>query len=183
VDGAGNPYLLFTTESSGIATPGAYQTTYEGGQDVFVMKLDPSTGDYVWGTYLGGSANESTETHEMAVDQAGNVYVAAPTKSTDFPTTAGAFSRTPDANYNQVFVSKISANGSTLVASTFVGGTANERPEGIAVDAAGNVYITGVTGSADFPLSANAFQSTMGGEPDAFVTVLSADLSTLLFSS
>jgi hypothetical protein len=183
VDPAGNAYLLFTTESSGLATGAAYQRTYAGNQDVFVAKLSSSSGSIVWGTYLGGSGNESTETHELAVDGNGNVYVAAPTTSADFPTTSGAFSRTPDASANQVFISKISADGSVLLASTLLGGSGFDRPEGIDVDGSGTVYLTGTTTSTNFPLSSDAHQTSLQGARDAFATVLSSDLSTLIYST
>jgi hypothetical protein len=184
LDGADNPYVLLTTESTDIFTsPTAYQRSYAGDQDLYVAKLRPEDGQLVWATYLGGSKNESTETHEFAVDQQGNVYIAAPTKSTDFPTTPGAFQRTYGGGDNEAFVAKISADGSRLLASTFVGGSGNDRPEGVAVDAMGNVYFTGTTTSANFPVTPDAFQATLGGTRDAIAVVLSADFSHLLYST
>jgi hypothetical protein len=183
VDGSGNPYLLFTTESAGIATSGVFQTGYGGGGDVYVAKLSPSTGNVVWGSYLGGSSSESTETHELAVDAAGTVYIAAATRSSNFPTTSGAYSRATDAVANQVFVAKISANGATLLASTTLGGNGFDRPEGVAVDGFGNVYLTGTTTSSDFPTTSDAAQTSLQGGRDAFAAVFSADLSTLRYST
>ena len=187
VNGAGSPHLLFTTQSSGIATPGAWDTTYGGNEDMFVAKFDPLTGALIWGTYIGGSKNESTETHEFAgFDAQGNLYVTGPTKSTDFPTTPGAFSRTFSsgaADSNEIFVVKVSADGSKLLAGTYIGGNGWDRSEGSAVDADGNVYLTGVTSSSNFPITPGAVQTMLRGENDAFVVKLSPDLSQLLYSS
>jgi hypothetical protein len=183
VDGAGNPYLLVTTLSEGLATPQAYQRRYGGGGDVLLTKLDPASGRTVWSTYLGGSGNESTETHELAVDAAGYAYIAAPTKSTNFPTTPKAFSREFDTTNNQTFVSKISPDGRQLVASTLLGGSGYDRPEGIAVDSSGNVVITGTTTSAGFPVTGDALSHRISGERDAYIVVLAPDLSSLVYST
>ncbi|MGH9900681.1 MAG: SBBP repeat-containing protein [Pyrinomonadaceae bacterium] len=184
VDASGNPYVLLTTESSdATTTAGAYDRSYAGSQDLYVAKLGSGSGLLSWGTYLGGTGNESTETHEFAVDAAGNCYVAAPTTSTAFPTTTGAYQRTFGGGTNDVFVSKISADGARLVASTFVGGAGNDRPEGVAVDAAGNVYFTGTTTSANFPVTAGARQTTLNGSRDAIAVKLSASFGQLLYST
>ena len=183
LDAAGNPYVLFTTKSTDIATnANAYDRTYAGDEDLYVAKLTPDKGNFVWGTYLGGSKNESTETHEFAVDAAGNCYVAAPTTSPDFPTTPGAFQRRFGGG-NDTFVAKISADGTRLVASTLVGGSGNDRPEGMAVDKDGNVCFTGTTTSADFPATTDATQTKLRGNRDAMVVKLAADFSQLLYAS
>jgi hypothetical protein len=187
VNGAGSPHLLFTTQSSGIATAGAWDTTYGGNEDMFLAKFDPLNGALIWGTYIGGSKNESTETHEFAgFDAQGNPYVTGPTKSTDFPTTPGAFSRTFSsgaADSNEIFVVKISADGSKLLAGTYIGGNRWDRSEGSAVDAEGNVYFTGTTTSTNFPVTANAWQKKLNGERDAIAVKLSADFSRLLYAT
>ncbi|MCC6952968.1 MAG: SBBP repeat-containing protein, partial [Deltaproteobacteria bacterium] len=184
VDSNGNLYGLTTTQSSNIATSGAFDTTYGGGGDEFVVKLSPSNGALIWGAYIGGSLNESTETHELAgTDANGNVYVTGPTRSTDFPTTTGAFQRTFGGGVNDAFVMKISSNGSTLLASTYLGGSVNDRPEGTYVAPNGMVFFSGVTGSPNFPVTPNAFRTTLGGGVDAFAAVLSADLSSVVYAT
>jgi hypothetical protein len=183
LDAAGNPYTLITTASTDAeTTPGAYQRTYGGDEDLYVARLTPDRGALVWATYLGGPQNESTETHELAVDAQGNVYIAAPTRSPSFPTTPGAFQR-QFGGVHDIFVAKLSADGSRLLASTFIGGDGPDRPEGVAVDAFGNVHFTGVTGSTNFPLTEDAVQSRRRGERDAVAVVLAADFSRLLFST
>ncbi len=184
LDGVGNPYVLLTTKSTDIpVTENAYGKTYAGQGDLYVAKLTPDEGKLVWGTYLGGPENESTETHEFAVDTEGNAYIAAPTKSPDFPTTPGAFQRKYGGGPNEIFVAKISPDGSQLLASTFLGGNDRDRPEGVAVDAAGNVYFTGTTTSHNFPVTRDAFQPNLIGDRNAFAVVLSADFSRLLYST
>ncbi|UCD29521.1 MAG: SBBP repeat-containing protein [Planctomycetota bacterium] len=195
IDSAGNLYNLASTSSTGIATPGAYDTTYAGGEDFFLAKLQPTDGSLIWATYLGGSQNEGLETHELTIDNQGNPIIAGGTQSTDFPTTPGAFDRTyngsggPGTGQNTNYpwdaqVSKISADGTQLLASTFVGGRFGEKAEGAAgVDLSGNVYLTGGTFSDNFPVTADAYQSTNPGNLNAFVVVLSPDLSQLLYAS
>jgi len=194
VDAAGNAYVMGTTNSGDFpTTTGAFQTTFGGGldNDTFVTKLNPAGNgslDLVYSTYLGGS-NED-EGRAIAVDAAGNAYVTGMTFSTTFPTTQGAFQPTSDGS-GDAFVTKLNPAGkgsADLVYSTFLGGSAFDRGNGIAVDAARNVYVTGETVSTTFPTTPGAFQTTFGGVEDAFVTKLnpagngSADLvySTLL---
>ena len=98
----------------------------------------------------------------IAVDTAGNAYVTGYTDSTDFPTTAGAFQTTFGGKYD-AFVTKLNPTGTALVYSTYLGGTGDDGGTGIAVDTAGNAYVTGVTYSTDFPTTAGAFQTTYGG--------------------
>jgi hypothetical protein len=184
LDAAGNPYVLLTTRSTDIiTTPGAYDRSFAGVEDLYVAKLAPSTGNLVWATYLGGPEDESTETHEFAVDPQGNVYVAAPTSSLTLPTTTGAFQRSYGGGGNDIYLAKISPDGSTLLAGTYIGGTGNDRAEGVAVDALGQVYFTGTTTSPNFPVTSDAFQSSLAGPRDAIAVMVSADFSQLLYSS
>jgi hypothetical protein len=182
---SGEVYFLFTTESTGIATPAAYDPTYGGNADFFLNKVDGLTGDVLWGTYLGGSENESTETHELAVDGDGLPYVSGPTKSTDYPVTAGAFQTTfgGSAGANDIVVSKFSSDGTQLLASTYIGGSGFDRSEGIAVDDQGRVFITGTTTSPNFPLTPDAYQQSLVDARDAFAVVLAPDFKTLRFST
>jgi len=178
VDAAGNPTVLFTTESSGIATAGAYDTTYGGDQDVFLVRLTGS-GDLTWGSYLGGPLNESTETHELAVSPSGQVYVAVPTMSADsaIPLSPQTVLRRygPGGGNNELLLARHSFDGTTLEAVTFIGGNGNDRAEGIAVDTSGSVFLTGTTTSSNFPVTPGALWSDSGGN-DAIIVLLTADL-------
>jgi beta-propeller repeat-containing protein len=176
VDAAGNAYVTGYTRSTDFpTTPGAFQTTFQGGfDDAFVTKLN-STGSAppVYSTYLGG--NDQDEGLGIAVDAAGNAYVTGTTRSTNFPTTPGAFQATPGGNGNDdAFVTKLNPTGSApLVYSTYLGGSGVDGGYGIAVDAAGNAYVTGFTSSTDFPTTPGAFQTANQGiVGNAFVTKL-----------
>jgi len=128
-------------------------------------------------TYLGGSGSEGVG--DLAVDLLGNVYLTGFTNSADFPTTIdpGSLSAT-----GHVFVTKLSPDGQEIIYSVILGGSGLSSGSGIAVDSAENVYLTGETTSPDFPI-VQPLQSTLGGDRDAFVTVLNPSAENLLFSS
>jgi hypothetical protein len=180
VDGAGDAYVAGRTASSDLPTATVFQPTLAGGYDAFVTKLDASGSAVVYSTYLGGSYVD--EAHAIAVDGAGNAYVAGSTASSDFPT-ANAFQPSYVMGY-EAFVAKLDASGSALVYSTYLGGTSVDEASAIAVDDAGSAYVAGYTWSVDFP-TAHAFQPTRAGgySADAFVTKLSASGRALVYSS
>jgi hypothetical protein len=184
VDGAGNAHVTgFTTSTDFPTSTGAFDTTLGGGQDAFVTKLGPSgSTPLLYSTYLGGSDDDFGD--GVAVDAAGNAYVTGRTFSTDFPTSADAFDTTLGGG-SDAFVTKLGPSGSApLLYSTYLGGSGDETGGGVAVDGAGNAYVTGDTGSADFPTSAGAFDTTLGGSGDAFVTKLGPSGSApLLYST
>ena len=105
--------------------------------------------------------------------------MAGYTTSTDFPITSGAF-QTTNAGGDEAFVSKLSSDLSSLLASTYLGGSGNDWIYTISIDSSGNVYVAGYTSSADFPTTGSAFQTANAGGSDAFVSKLSSDLSSLL---
>jgi hypothetical protein len=190
VDASGNAYVTGTTGSINFpTTTGAFQTTLGGSIDAFVTKLDPTGAALVYSTYLGGSSG-ATEGSGIAVDTSGNAYVMGVTGSTNFPTTTGAFQTTSGGSID-AFVTKLNPTGAALVYSTYLGGSDNEccggagggSGAGIAIDALGNAYVTGSTGSTDFPTTLAAFQTTLSGFFDAFVTKLNPAGSTLLYST
>src|SRR5262249_48895995 len=142
VDGAGSIYLTGESASTDFPiTPGALDGT-PSSLDVFVTKLD-ATGALVYSTFIGGSGSDNALA--IALDVAGDAFVFGWTTSTDYPTTPGAFDRSPHGN-NDAFVTKLNATGTALVYSTYLGGRSLEQNAGgIAVDAAGNAYVTGGT--------------------------------------
>jgi uncharacterized protein (TIGR03437 family) len=256
VDAAGNTYLAGSTENPAFpVTPGAPQTTFGGGtctaptynpllppttypcDDAFVLELDPH-GNVVFGTYLGGPAFDKAT--GIAVDSAGNIYVAG-AAGRNFPTTPGgpfgdsttavaflakinpatglvyshlipglsgqisvaldaqgsvyfagdyvSFAATPGSLQGKggIAVGKLNPAGTKLVYAAQFGGSSGgfgDSATGIAVDSSGNAYITGNTGSTDFPVTAGAFQTTL---PDrllaAFVTKLNASGSALVYGT
>ena len=180
VDAAGNAYAMgFTSSIDFPVTPGAFDTTANGGFDVFVAKINPAGSSLVYSTYIGGQGFDSGG--GLAVDSAGNAYVSGGTASLDFPTTPGAFDTLPDGN--DAFVTKLNPAGSALVFSTVLGGTVSDGASAVAVDGAGNVWLTGTTSSADFPLTAGAADSSFNGMADVFVSEFNSNASTLVYST
>ncbi|WP_295588324.1 SBBP repeat-containing protein [uncultured Lamprocystis sp.] len=170
VDGAGNAYVVGNTQSSNFPTAAALYPTRPGGSDAFVTKFGPQGQGPFYSTYLGGSGDDWGS--GIAVDTVGNAYVAGTTGSTvDFPITLTA--RYPNylGGAYDAFVTKFDSQGLGLVYSTYLGGTGEDDGYGIAVDAAGNAFVTGVTWSSDFP-AVNARYPTYRGNGDAFVTKL-----------
>ena len=155
VDGSGSAYVTGSTLSIDFPTQNALQSANGGGYDAFITKLNPSGTALVYSTYLGGSADENNpflsdvNTAGIAVDSVGNAYVAGYTPSNDFPT-RNAFQATNHGFIN-AFVSKLSASGSALIYSTYLGGHGDDFGHAIAVDNAGNAYVTGSASSSDFP--------------------------------
>jgi len=179
VDAAGNAYVTGYTQSTDFPTVTAFQATNGGGWDAFVTKLNASGSGLVYSTYLGGSGWDFG--NGLAADSAGNAYVTGYTISTNFPT-ANAFQATYGGSNGDAFVTKLHASGSGLVYSTYLGGSRSDVAMGLAVDAAGNAYVTGKTESTNFP-TATAFQATNGGYSDVFVTKLNAAGSGLVYST
>src|SRR3989475_595706 len=185
VDAPGNAYVTGNTFSPNFPpTAGAFQPRFGGGDnDAFVTKLNTlasGSASLVYSTYLGGTSDENG--FGIAVDSTGNTYVTGQTGSLDFPTTTGAFRPSFAGGFIDAFVTKLNPTGAALAYSTYLGGTGDEDGFGIAVDATGNAYVTGITFSPDFPTTAGAFQpSSPGG--DAFVTKLNPSGAALVYST
>jgi hypothetical protein len=171
VDASGNSFVTGSISSSDFpTTPGAFQVAGGGG---FLTKLNPTGSALVYSTAsIGGAA--------IALDSAGNAYVTG-VAGPGFPTTPGAFQTTFGGDDLDAFISKLNAAGSTLLYSTYLGGSGTDLGRGIAVDASGNAYVAGIAGSNNFPTTPGAFQTTCGG--GAFVTKLNASASALLYST
>jgi hypothetical protein len=180
VDGTGNAYVAGSTGSDDFSIENALYGTLKGGSDATVTKLNAAGNALVYSTYLGGGSADAGY-GGIAVDRAGNAYVTGYTTSTDFPTSTlmlyGTFSGGSDA-----FVTKLNEYGSALIYSTYLGGSSSERGLAIAVDGAGNVYITGYTQSGDFPKE-SPLDAVLGGTQDAFVTKINAAGSAVLYST
>ncbi len=137
----------------------------------------------VYSTLVGGS-QAADAAAAVAVDASGDMYVAGSTNALDFPVTNGAFQTANGANdVNDAFVAKLSADGSTILAATYLGGEADDDATGLALDPAGRVFVVGTTQSGNFPVSANAADSTFNGFTDIFVAALDEDLATLEYAT
>jgi hypothetical protein len=179
VDGAGNSYVTGITSSPSFPTFNALDGTEKGFTDAFVSKINAAGTAFIYSTYLGGSsADDGTA---IAVDQFGNGYVTGETNSSDFPT-RDAFQPALRGNLD-AFLSEINPDGSQFVYSTYLGGKGGTQGTGIAVDSSGEAYVAGATGSTDFPTTAGAWQTTLGGAAGGFVTKFAAGGLSLVFST
>ncbi|HXT36563.1 MAG TPA: SBBP repeat-containing protein, partial [Chloroflexota bacterium] len=180
VDSAGSAYITGYSTSTNFPVAGGtpYQGQNGGGDDVFISKLNPRGSALVYSTYLGGSGGDVG--YGIAVDSGGNAYVTGSTLSTNFPTANAVQAHL--AGTENAFISKLNANGSALVYSTYLGGRSYDAGNGIAVDSGGNAYVTGTTQSTNFP-TVNALQSTLSGSEDAFVSKLNPAGSALTYST
>jgi hypothetical protein len=179
VDLEGNVYIAGSTYSSNFpTTAGAFDTGFGGVRDAFVSKFDPTGSDLIYSTFLGGSSDEGALA--VTVDFGGNACVCGFTDSSNFPTTVGAYDRTPAGQ--DAWLTKLNASGSGLVYSTLLGGTAAESALDLAVDQAGNAYLTGFTASGDFPTTPGAYDPTAGMQ-DAFLAKFNPSGTGLAFST
>jgi hypothetical protein len=197
VDVFGNAYVTGATRSRNFPTMKPLQSDFAGddgdpfGGDAFVAKLSPTGSQIVYSTYLGGAGDDVGIS--IAVDGGGNAYVTGLTDSTNFPTASPL--QSSNRGFSEVFVAKLNVTGSALTYSTYLGGNGDDFGSGIAVDAAGNVHVTGYTTSTNFP-TANPLQPTFGGGIcpadsmgnlvscfDAFVSKLNPAGSALIYST
>ncbi|MFX1517106.1 MAG: SBBP repeat-containing protein [Promethearchaeota archaeon] len=166
-------------------TSGAYNTTPNGGWDVFISKLSPNGQKLLNSTFIGGSGNDYP--YAMALDDLGNVYITGMTENDTvvYPTTPNAFNRTHSGGPRDAFITKLSADFSQLLFSTLIGGNADDYAYSIAIDSSYNVIVTGYTydWEIDFPTTPNAYDTTHNGLRDVFVVKLAANGTTLLFST
>ncbi|MBE1489405.1 DUF7948 domain-containing protein [Plantactinospora soyae] len=192
VDATGSAYVTgFTQSPTFPTTVGAFDRSGSASNDsdAFVAKLNPAGTGLVYSTFLGGSNSDSGR--DLAIDADGNVYVTGQTSSSNFPTTSGAFDRTinvgncPRCGIDpyDAFVAKLNPSGSRLVYSTYLGGTSIDDGLAVALDGAGQAYVSGLTSSGDFPATSGAFDTTANGENDMFVAKVNAQGSQLLYST
>jgi hypothetical protein len=194
VDGNGNAYVAGTTNSGDFpTTAGAYMPKIPGSQAAFVTKLNTGGTGLVYSTFLGGSY--STSGNAIALNGANQVWIAGSTTSLNFPTTTGAYQPMIRSTSGfDGFVSKLSADGSSLIASTYLGGPVGPTQisdgsacTSIAIDSNDNPYVTGYTTSPLFPTTAGAYATTISstylGDPLLFVTKLNSNLTALSYSS
>ncbi len=173
VDANGNAWVTGQTKSTDFPTKNALHTATKGGFDVFVTELS-ATGSLLYSTYIGGSSDDSG--NAIAVNGSG-VFVAGGTKSSDFPT-QGAYQSTLKGATN-AFVLELNSTGSTLMYSTYLGGTGTDVASGLALDKSGNAYVVGSTTSTPFPTLNPLPNETAGG----FVTELNSSGNALVYST
>lgn len=181
VDSLGNSYAAGYTQSGSFpTTAGSLQPAKNASYDGFVTALNPSGTAALYSTFLGGA--DADFGLGVAVDGTGAAYVTGYTASSDFPRTVGVLQPSKGNGYD-AFVAKLAPAGNTLAYATFLGANGDDYGLAIAVDAAGNAYVTGDTASSNFPVTADAFQSALGGLFNAFLAKIHPAASSLLFSS
>jgi beta-propeller repeat-containing protein len=177
VDSSGQIYLAGSTASTNFPLVAALRPVLGGTRDAFVVKLNAVGNLLLYSTYLGGSGFDAATA--IAVDAAGNAYIAGDTQSIDFPLLNPVQSLFGGAT--DVFVTKLSSAGA-ISFSSYLGGANDEHAGGIAVDSSGNIYVAGGTLSANFPLAA-PLQAATGGSQDAFVAKISTSPAALVYST
>jgi hypothetical protein len=186
VDAAGNAYICGNTSSTNFPVFNAFQPTFGGGnfqgaRDVFVTKINAFGTGVFYSTYLGGGGDDKCG--RLALDSAGNAYIAGETSSSNFPT-FNSFQGTYGGGASDAFVTKLNSSGSALFYSTYLGGSVFDAAHAIAVDQNGNAYVTGRTTSANF-FTFNALQPFFSGgaTADAFVTKFSSSGFGVFYST
>ncbi|PYV30409.1 MAG: hypothetical protein DMG22_20450, partial [Acidobacteria bacterium] len=198
VDSAGGAYVTGETQSSDFpTTPNAFQAALGGGQcgssslpqpcsDAFITKVGAGGSGVLYSTYLGGSSADFAL--GIGLDAAGDAYIAGGTDSADFPVLNAFEPSCPTKIAGTLlpcaagFIAELDPSGSALVFSTYLGGSSGDEATGVALDAVGDIYLTGGTASIDFPL-ANAFQTVLRGSVNGFVTEFNAGASQLIYST
>lgn len=183
VDSDGNAYVTGMTESTNFPTKNAFQPAPGGNQcssqpcsDAFVTKLNAAGNAFVFSSYLGGSRNENTSLLDtgtrsaalgIALDANRNVYVTGMTESTNFPTKNAAYNS--HNGLTDIFLTKVQADGSALLYSTYIGGGGADYSGDVAVSDNGMAYIVGRTLASNYPTK-NAFQSKSAGDIDIVIS-------------
>ncbi len=188
----GSVYVSGNTRSSDFpTTSGVFDETLNGLDDVFVVRFDAALTTLLASTYLGGNGDDNFP--QLAMDEGGSVVLIGLTASTvtnTFPTTAGAYDRSANVGYTDIFVSTLNSDLTQLLASTFIGGRYNEQWPSVAVDAGGNIIISSASQSDDYPTTTGAYCEDYHGTAtpseyrhDVVVSKLNPDLTAVLAST
>lgn len=187
LDQQGNIFVVGNTFSEDFPIVGAaidsfFDNTFSSRTDGFVAKFDTSLSQLLASTYLGGTGSE--EIKGIVVDQSGNPVIGGYTYSATYPTTIHAYRDSFEANNEEeMVITKLSPSLDSLIASTFFGGTEEDRLLDIAIDIVGNIYLSGVSDSPDFPVTSNAISTSSAGRDDIVLAVFDSELTSLKSSS
>ena len=183
IDGSGNAYITGETSSTDFSTVNGYDATYSGSTDAFVTVLNSTATAISYSTYLGDTALDTA--NGLALDSTGKVVIAGETGSNSYPTTVGAYD-TGTLSGNAGFISKLDtglSGAASLLYSTFVEGVGDDYFNDIAVNSSDEIIASGITFSATMPTTVDALDSALGGGNDAYLAVLDATLSSLLYGT
>ena len=179
VDSAGSAHVAGTTFSNDFPIVNGVQTTFGGGEDAFVSKLNAAGNALEFSTYLGGSINDAA--YGVALNSQGKIYVAGRTQSTNFPFKFGLQSTLKGGD--DIFITALDATAKTLLYSTYLGGTSNDVGYGIKIDSSDSVFVVGQTNSSDFPTTSGALRASPKDSTDGIVVHLPANISSLFYST
>ncbi len=197
IDSAGNAYITGTTNSTDFPTStGSFQSTFQptiqGGTAAFVTKLNADGAALAYSTYLAGptsafGASVINSGNGIAVNSAGNAYIAGSTTASDFPSVS-PYQPAYGGGLSDAFIAQLNSTGTALVYSTYLGGSSADYGNDIAIDSTGNAYIVGTTSSTDFPTTAGVYQGAFAGaspftSSNAFITKLAPSGSALVYST
>ncbi len=178
LDSSGNVYVVGSTNSTNFPTKNALQLGNNGFYDVFVTEVSP-VAQLKYSTYLGGTLSDYGT--GISVDSNGNILISGYTNSSDFPTQNALQSALAGGSDN--FISKFAPGSTALLFSTYLGGSSNDESLAMTLDSGGNIYLTGTTESPNYPVTTNAYQSSLLGTANAFITKLAPDASAVLLST
>lgn len=181
VDSSGHVIIAGDTSSNNFpTTSNAYSQTNKGYGDCFITKINLSSSELIFSTFVGGTAGD--DLIDMDIDSSGNVYAAVKTSSDDFPTSANAFDDSYDNGFDLVMF-KLDKDGKNLAYSTYVGGSDSDFVNGIVVDSLGYASISGYTYSSNFPTTNGAYDEDFNGMTDIFVFKLNITGDKPIFST
>jgi len=180
VDGEGCAHIVGKTESEDFPTANPYQPALASNYDGFVTKLDSSGSELVYSTFLGGTYDDAA--YGLDIDSGGCLYVTGLVDSYNFPT-LNPYQASKAGYADDIFVTRFSSSGSSLIFSTFLGGSNDDYALGLALNPSGTICLGGVTDSYDFPIEDSYQEEFGGGSSDAFVSALSSTGSSLVFST
>jgi hypothetical protein len=180
IDTAQNLYLTGRTESLNFPAPNGRDLSLGGPADAFIVKLAAADKSMIYGTFLGGGSSDMA--NAIAVDSGGNSFVTGQTSSTDFPTLGSARPPAFQGGVTDAFVTKLAANGRTLMYSIYLGGKEFDEGMSIALDSESNAYVTGTTQSPNFP-ALNGYEKFFRGRSDAFASKINVSGSAMEYST
>ncbi|MEK7812978.1 MAG: SBBP repeat-containing protein, partial [Candidatus Desantisbacteria bacterium] len=176
LDQSGDVFVAGYTYSSNFpTTTNAYDTSHNGSCDAFVSKLDNSLTSLLSSTFIGGSSWDYA--NAICLDQSGNLFIAGYTDSSNYPTTIGAYDTSYNGGYYDVFVSKLDNSLTSLLSSTFIGGSDYDDALAISLGTSGDLFVAGYTSSPDYPTTIGAYDTSYSDNGDVFVSKLDNSLS------
>ena len=180
VNSFGNVFITGSTDSADFPLKSPLQAVKGAGNDCFVTEFSPDGTSLVYSTFIGGNGEDSG--NSIALDTAGNAYIAGFSGSTDLPVTPSCFQGN-NAGGEDAFAAKINSGGTGFGYLTYLGGNSNDRANSIAVDQAGYAYVTGFTTGNTFPATSGAYRTSGAGNKDVFITKINQQGTGLVYST